>query len=444
LVGTLRSEGNLIGRLYIPVNPDVVVKDEQEKDLDITKNGSYEVLPDNDMVLSRVGVNVNVPIPDGYVKPVGTLDIEKNGTFNVTEKEEVIVSVPERKEEQTKTVKITKNGTHEVKPDENKVLSSVSLEVDVKDNEYEWQEDTSGVVYETTCYQNSRISAQFTENGTLTYKRNKLENANQCPKWSYSTMQNLANGQRENSKFFINVRQAEVINIPEATGDMLITELGESAFAKMFNLRVIKLPETIVTLGKSVFDECINLKTVDLPDTVITMGANVFRYCYCLEEFSIPPLVTSLNSGTFVNCYSLKKVNGIERMTSIGSSCFDFCGGLSGTVIFNEALATLSANDFRCCVSIEKIVFNGITVCNANTFTYCYGIKEVEIPKGWNVSIYFNSTNILTQECLHKMIENLADMTGQTAPDFKVGPNNIKKIDDEHIAMLESKNYNYS
>ena len=42
------------------------------------------------------------------------------------------------------------------------------------------------------------------------------------------------------------------------------------------------------------------------------------------------------------------------------------------------------------------------------------------------------------------MIENLADLTGGDAKNFKVGATNLAKIDADHIAMLQVKNWNYS
>ncbi len=104
----------------------------QEKTITVTENGSHEVLPDSGYVLSKATVNVNVEvnadpvlqektvtengtvtpdsgydglskvtvsvpmtIPDGYIQPRGTIEVNKNGTHDVTEYESVYVDVPE-------------------------------------------------------------------------------------------------------------------------------------------------------------------------------------------------------------------------------------------------------------------------------------------------------------------------------------------------------------
>ena len=84
-------------------------KEEQIKTLNVGENGFYEVLPDNEKVLSSAKINVNVP----------------------------------PKEEQEKTADITENGTTEVLPDENKVLSKVTVNVDVAGGGTEY----SSIVY---------------------------------------------------------------------------------------------------------------------------------------------------------------------------------------------------------------------------------------------------------------------------------------------------------
>lgn len=58
--------------------------------LEITENGTYTA-PDG--VDGYSPVSVNVPIPDGYIIPSGTLEVTENGTFDVTDKASVNVNV---------------------------------------------------------------------------------------------------------------------------------------------------------------------------------------------------------------------------------------------------------------------------------------------------------------------------------------------------------------
>lgn len=65
----------------------------QEKTVEITENGAHTVTPDEGYALSKVTANVNVPIPDGYIKPSGTFEVTENGTYDITEYASVNVNV---------------------------------------------------------------------------------------------------------------------------------------------------------------------------------------------------------------------------------------------------------------------------------------------------------------------------------------------------------------
>lgn len=65
----------------------------QEKTVEITENGTVSVTPDEGYALSKVTANVNVPIPDGYIQPSGTLEVTENGTHDVTAYASVSVNV---------------------------------------------------------------------------------------------------------------------------------------------------------------------------------------------------------------------------------------------------------------------------------------------------------------------------------------------------------------
>lgn len=69
---------------------DVHVPDPVFINLNVTSNGTYEP-PDG--IDGFNPVTVNVPIPDGYIKPSGSVEITDNGEYDVTDKEKVVVNV---------------------------------------------------------------------------------------------------------------------------------------------------------------------------------------------------------------------------------------------------------------------------------------------------------------------------------------------------------------
>lgn len=140
----------------------------QEKTVDITENGTVEVIPDDGYALSKVTANVDVPIPDGYIVPSGTKDITSNGTHSVTEFESVDVNVPipDGYIVPSGEIEITENGTHDVTEyasvSVNVASSGGDLPAGYKRADYikftEKQVVDTGII----CTQNTKLRVLFT------------------------------------------------------------------------------------------------------------------------------------------------------------------------------------------------------------------------------------------------------------------------------------------
>lgn len=91
-------------------------KPEQTKTVDITENGSYSVTADEGYSLTEAKAIVNVPIPDGYVKPSGMKVINTNGLHDVSGYEEASVSVPPPSGyvKPAGNLKVTQNASYDV------------------------------------------------------------------------------------------------------------------------------------------------------------------------------------------------------------------------------------------------------------------------------------------------------------------------------------------
>lgn len=90
----------------------VTVEGIQTEEVIITENG--ESTPTEGGYFSKV--TVNVPIPDGYIQPGGSLEITENGTTDVTGWAEVVVDVPipDGYIQPSGSLEITENGTADV------------------------------------------------------------------------------------------------------------------------------------------------------------------------------------------------------------------------------------------------------------------------------------------------------------------------------------------
>lgn len=261
------------------------------------------------------------------------------------------------KEEQEKTVSITENGTTEILPDENKTLSKVTVNVDVKSEEF--------------------IGVKYSDFSATGYMLPKIADARSLSK-------------------------ARIGNPGSSNRGFIASHL-------FYNNTIHQ-------------NSSINSK---------------------LEKVYLPDGLRMVN-GTFHNCSALVEIIGDLSTVKELHSTFYNCAALP-EIPYLPNLETLGLNSFLNCVSLKSITFHKVLTSWAiSAFKGCTNVTDFTIPQGWNTHIYLHHCPEVTQECLHRAIENLADMTGQTAPKFEVGEENLLKIDDEHIAMLDDKNIEYA
>lgn len=302
----------------------------------------------------------------------------------------------EAKEEQEKTVDITANGTVEVVPDEGKTLSKVTANVNVA---------STGEVGKPYIDTSKMTSFYY-----FCYKSANLDVINEI---------DTSNG---------------------------------TDFSNMFNscTRLTTIPQLDTSKGtnfSNMFKDC--QMCYSFPKLNTSNGTNFSSMYYaCGKLISVPELDTSNGINFSSMFYSCLAMAGVINYNT--SKCTNFstmlrlCKKITA-VSLDTSNGTKFSDMFRDCISLETV---SITTAKSNfstsSFDGCTALKNITIGEGWAVNIYLHYSNNLTVESLHGMIENLADLTGQTAKVFQVGATNVAKIDEAHITMLNNKNWNYS
>lgn len=110
------------------------------------------------------------------------------------------------------------------------------------------------------------------------------------------------------------------------------------------------------------------------------------------------------------------------------------------SVYFPKLLATkgyiFSNNDALKNVTIRNISSNSV---GSSIFAECTNLENVVlIDDTITFNLYLYWSNKLTQECLHHLIEKYAGYSGSMAITFWIGEENIAKIDEAHMQMLEN------
>jgi hypothetical protein len=227
-----------------------------------------------------------------------------------------------------------------------------------------------------------------------------------------------------------------------------ITDFYQFAAKNRFNDSLENIDTSNGTNFESMFNNSDTLTEIPLLDTSKgTTFKSMFNYCRRLTTIPALDVSNSTNfENMFENCGNLVSVPALntskgERFTQM----FRYCTNLVSVLSLDTSNFLTGQRMFYDCKKLETLsLTTSPKDFDSTMFGNCTALANLTIGEGWAVSIYLTGCSALTQESLHGMIENLADLTGSTAKIFQIGSTNLAKIDEEHIAMLQAKNWTYS
>lgn len=136
----------------------------------------------------------------------------------------------------------------------------------------------------------------------------------------------------------------------------------------------------------------------------------------------------------------------LPKLSALGDKLFSNASKLEE--VNTPSATTMGVYVFQNCRKLSKLKVGKLTSTESTSFLITAkgtnsSIEFLEIGKGTSASLYLQDSLKYSQETLHNLIDNLADMTGQEAPVFSVGTTNLAKISDEYLQKLKDKNWNY-
>ena len=272
-------------------------KEEQEKELSVTENGNYEIVPDSGKVMSKATVEVKVPerydegysvgkqegYDEGYQKGfndnkpvVEPLEVTENGTYTTPvgvdgySPVSVNVPIPDGYIIPSGTKEITENGTHDV-------TEYASVEVSVASGGV--AEDNIGLLITGNL---ERLESNIT--GTF------------------------------NQYAFYGNTGLKYVSLPN------IQYSKERIFYGCSNLETLLLPGLIGYTYQYLAYNCSNLTTVDVHNT------------------------SYVSSYSFSNCAKLTRIE-LDRVETVATNAFNGCSALSTIIIRAEAVPTLGGTN---------------------------------------------------------------------------------------------------
>lgn len=202
----------------------------------------------------------------------------------------------------------------------------------------------------------------------------------------------------------------EHITIPSTYNGKPVTAIGDSAFYRHYNKRIIRsvtIPDTVKIIGGSAFGCCSELTSVVIPNSVTYIGNRAFNFC-SFKTINIPGSVECIENGAFQYCRSLTTVKIGEGVKVIKEQAFQGCTSLEsislldslerveGVLTFQDTpwYAKLKENNSGKLIYIGKTLYHknycsdrvinirdDTVYINEGAFSYNHWVNVVRIPK---------------------------------------------------------------
>ena len=311
--------------------PNVVLANLQEKEATPTKEKQQIIADQQYDGLSKVVVNA---IPDEYIIPNGDINIIENGTYDVTDKINAIVNIPEKK---LGSKIINENGTYKASDDNLDGYSEVEVATSGVDiNEYFKPTIQGGDMYGN-------------------------------PGWS---------------KTFLKFRSPLIVE-------------GANAKRLFYQYPLEKLPDLLetdkITSTENMFGSCKLIKTIpNINTSNVTNMSEMFYACITLE--TLPKLncsnVERIND-VVTNCTKLQNIGGFENLgqaykTTMAANYYYYKLTLSNNELTHDSLMNVINNLY----DIKSKGCNPQSLVLGSTNLSKLSSEEVAIAqnKGWSVS----------------------------------------------------------
>ena len=350
----------------------------QEKQITPTEE-IQEVTPDEGYTgLNKVTVD---KIPEEYIIPSGDLEIDQNGTYDVTDKANAIVNIPEK---QLGIKTITTNGTYKATNDNLDGYSEVEVA-------------TSGVDI------NEYFNVNVEPYGTTVGGWHKL--VKKLPSLTF-------NGTNCNSMFTAyKGRELDLSNFNTSN----VTDMSGmfSGCSSLTSLDLSNFNTSNVNVISSMFYNCSSLTSLDLSNfntSKVTTLLSCFQECSSLTNLDISSFdiskVTNMNNA-FRNC---KKITNLDLssfgVTNVTSMVFTFFGCVALETLnlgnlTNLQTVNISQMFYNCYklkdINMSSFDFTKTTNYNSmfqNVPKDCYILVKDETQKNWFTTYQSGMTNV--------------------------------------------------
>ncbi len=185
-------------------------------------------------------------------------------------------------------------------------------------------------------------------------------------------------------------------NIPKSVNyknkTLIVTSIGDNAFANNKSLEFITIPNNITKLGNSIFLDCSNLKEVTIASKspLTVLEAYTFKNCTKLSKIIFEDKKNSklekFGSSCFSGCESLHEIEFPPRIETLGSYCFSNTGFIEITI--PASILYLESGTFSECKSLTSVNLNNVTSLAQKCFYNCPELSNINLDRVKSIGSY--------------------------------------------------------
>lgn len=216
-----------------------------------------------------------------------------------------------------------------------------------------------------------------------------------------------------------------------------VTRIGDTAFALIYGLAEVILPESLEEIGGDVFTKAA-IKEITIPENVTSIGSGAFYSCYFLGAVELPDKITVIEEYTFFQCYELVSIKLPAALKEIKSEAFSECGELR-TVEIPDKTEKIGSFAFCLCAKLTTVTLPmSLQTIENSAFRDCFRLNEVYYSGSetqWenNVTVGENNEKLKSASliCLNEA------MVGDATGDGRITINDVLAVR-KYLAGIET------
>ena len=158
-------------------------------------------------------------------------------------------------------------------------------------------------------------------------------------------------------------------------------------------------------------------KAINMPYVTYMTGSKTLQTNEVVEKVTAPKVTVFERNDYFYHAYGLKE---LYLDSCIKASDYLFCN----------------------CKNLQILKLGALNESTNTAFMGCGALHTLIVGEGTAANLFIQYSSLLTQECMHNIIDNVADRIGTSALTLYVHQDVYDRISEEYKTKLSQKNWN--